>query len=53
MFCIKSLIELQVHKKEGVIFFLMNIVKFFDKECIYNVMQTLHDIKVNKKAARL
>ena len=32
---------------------LFDIVAFFDQENIYDVMQTLNDIGVNKKAARV
>jgi hypothetical protein len=37
----------------GMIITLVDIVAFFDREDIYDVMQTLHDIGVNPKAARL
>ena len=44
---------LQEEKNEGLIIMLVDIVQFFDKEDMYNVMQTLHDVGVNKKAARV
>ena len=53
IFCLKSLIHEQEVKKKGLLFILMDIVKFFDKESIYDVMQTLSDINVNKKTARV
>ena len=31
---------------------LVDIISFFDRESIYDVMQTLHEMGVNKKAAR-
>ena len=38
---------------KGLIITLVDIMAFFDKENIYNAMQTLSDIGVNKKAARV
>ena len=38
---------------KGLIITLVDIMAFFDKENIYDVMQTLSDIGVNKKAARV
>ena len=38
---------------KGLIITLIDIVAFFDKENIYDVMQILIDIEVNKKAARI
>ena len=38
---------------QGFIMTLVDIVAFFDQEIIYNVMQTLSDVGVNKKAARV
>ena len=37
----------------GLIITLVDIEAFFDKESIYDVMQTLCDIGVNEKAARV
>ena len=37
----------------GLIITLVDIVSFFDKENIYDVMQTLTEIGVNKKADRV
>ena len=37
----------------GLIITLVDIVAFFDREDIYDVMQTLHNIGVNPKAARV
>jgi hypothetical protein len=38
-------------KGSGMILTLVDIVAFFDRENIHFVMQTLHKIGVNKKAA--
>ena len=38
---------------KGLIITLVDIQAFFDKENIYDAMQTLTDIGVNKKAARV
>ena len=38
---------------KGLIITLIDIIAFVDKENIYDVMQTLNDIGVNKKAARV
>ena len=40
-------------KGEGMILTLVDIFSFFDRENIFNVMQTLHEIGVSKKAARV
>ena len=38
---------------QGLVITLVDIMGFFDKENIYDVMQTLSEIGVNKKAARV
>lgn len=43
IFCLKSLIDQQEKQKNGLIFILMDIIKFFDKENIFYIMQTLSD----------
>ena len=40
-------------KGGGIVFTLVDIIAFFDKEDIFDVMDTLFDLDVNKKAARL
>ena len=40
-------------KQQGMIITLVDIVSFFDREDIYDVMQSLHKIGVNQKAARV
>ena len=38
---------------KGLIFFVMDIVSFFDKEDIYDCLETMERLHVNKKAARV
>ena len=38
---------------DGMILTLVDIVAFFDRENIFDIMQTLHEIGVSKKAARV
>ena len=53
LFSIKSLIALQEHLGKGVFLTLVDIVAFFDRKDIRDVMQTLYKIGVNQKAARV
>ena len=53
IFSIKSVWQMFEMMGKGLIITLVDIVSFFDKENIYDVMQTLNDIGVNKKAARV
>ena len=53
IFSIKSMWKMLESQDKGLIITLIDIVAFFDKENIYDVMQTLSDIGVNKKAARV
>ena len=53
IFSIKSVWLMLEGRGQGLIITLVDIVAFFDKENIYDVMQTLNDIGVNKKAARV
>ena len=53
IFTIKSLWTLMEMKGEGMILTLVDIISFFDRENIFDVMQTLHEIGVSKKAARV
>ena len=48
--CVWAMLEKQ---NTGMIITLVDIVAFFDREDIYDVMQTLHKIGVNRKAARV
>ena len=50
---LKTLIARMEEKGEGVIFLGMDIMSFFDKEDIYDCLETLENIGVNKKARRL
>ena len=53
IFTIKSVWVMLEEMKTGMIITLVDIVAFFDREDIFDVMQTLHKIGVNKKAARV
>ena len=53
IFTIKSVWNRLEKRDMGMIITLVDIVAFFDREDIYDAMQTLHDIGVNPKAARL
>ena len=37
----------------GLIFFMMDIISFFDKEDIFDCLETLEQLDVNKKAAQM
>ena len=53
IYSIKSVWQVYEMMGKGLIITLVDIKAFFDKENIYDVMQTLNDIGVNKKAARV
>ena len=53
IFTIKSLWEMLLMEGSGMILTLVDIVAFFDRENIHDVMQTLHEIGVEKKTARV
>ena len=53
LYTIKSLMALKEHSGDGMVFTLVDIVAFFDRENIVDVMDTLNEIGVNKKNARL
>jgi len=53
LFSIKSLIGLREDQGEGVILTLVDIIAFFDREDILDVMDTFDTMGVDKKAARL
>ena len=53
VFSLKSLIGLMEHLGEGVMLTLVDIVSFFDREDILDIMETFAKMKINKKAARL
>ena len=53
IFTIKSIWALLEKQNAGMIITLVDIVAFFDREDIYDVMETLHKIGTNKKAARV
>jgi hypothetical protein len=49
---VKSIIQLYLNRKSGVIMQLVDIQKFFDSEVLRTVMTTLNEANVNKKAYR-
>ena len=53
IFSIKSIMSLAEHTGKGVILTLVDIVAFFDRENILDVMETLENMNVDEKAARL
>ena len=53
IYSIKSVWQVYEMMGKGLIITLVDIKAFFDKENIYDVMQNLNDIGVNKKAARV
>ena len=53
IFTIKSVWAMFLKEGSGMILTLVDIISFFDRENVYDVMQTLNDIGVNKKAARV
>ena len=53
IFTIKSVWAMLLKRNMGMVIMLVDIVAFFDREDIYDVMETLHKIGVNKKAARV
>ena len=53
IFTIKSLWAMLLEEGLGLILTLVDIISFFDRENNYNVRQTLHEIGVNKKAAKV
>ena len=53
IFTVKSVCAMLEKENRGMIITLVDIIAFFDRDDIYDVMQTLHTIGVNKKAARV
>ena len=53
IYSIKSVWQMFEMMDKGLIITLVDIQAFFDKENIYDAMQILSDIGVNKKAARV
>ena len=50
---IKTVLARLEEMGEGIIFMVIDIISFFDKEDIYDCLETLEALNVNKKAARL
>ena len=53
VFSLKSLMSLKEFLGEGVILNLVDIVSFFDREDIIDVIEALEDMNVNKKVLRI
>ena len=53
LFTIKSMMELLELKDQGMIFMLVDLVSFFDRENVHDIMATLHDVGINSTAVRL
>ena len=53
VFTLKSLIGLMEYRGDGLILTLVDIISFFDREDILDIMETFYKKKINKKAARL
>ena len=49
---VKSVIQLRMYQKSGVVLQLVDIEKFFDSEVLRTVMTSLHEAKINQKAYR-
>ena len=50
---LKTVMALKEDKDEGIIFLVLDFVSFFDREDVFDCLETLDLIKVNKKAKRL
>jgi hypothetical protein len=53
LFTIKSLIGLKEYCGGGLILTLVDIISFFDRENILDVMETMEELDINKKACRV
>ena len=53
LFTIRSLMELLETRGQGMIFTLIDLVAFFDREDIYDAVSTLYETGVNSTAVRL
>ena len=49
---VKSVIQLCMYQKSGVVLQLVDIEKFFDSEVLRTVMTSLHKANINQKAFR-
>jgi hypothetical protein len=52
LFAIRSLMELLEARGQGMVFTLVNLVAFFDREDLYDAMATLYQTGVNSDAIR-
>ena len=53
LFAIRSLIELLEARGQGMVFTLVDLVAFFDREDLYDAVATLYQTGVNSDAIRL
>ena len=53
VFTLKSLIGMMESRGEGLILNLVDIISFFDREDILDVIEALENMNVNKKVLRL
>ena len=53
VFTLKSIIVMREELGKGTIFTIVDIIAFFDKEDIFDCMDTLEKIGANKKVARM
>ena len=49
---VKTVIQLQINKKSGVILQLVDIEKFFDSDILRTIMTKINKANINKKADR-
>ena len=50
---LKTVMAYKEKNKEGLIFLVIDFVSFFDREDIFDCLETLDKIKVNKKAKQI
>ena len=53
LFTLKTVLARQEEIGKGFIFLVIDIISFFDKESIYDCLETLETLNVNKKAVRM
>ena len=50
---IKTVLSRLEEMGEGITFMVIDIISFFDKEDIYDCLETLEALKVNKKSSKI
>ena len=50
---LKTVMARMESTNKGIIFLIVDIISFFDKEDIFDCLETMEEINVNKKAARI